>query len=124
MLQRLRNLDMDRIDVDEAVALATFGRQLQEGYGARNLEMPEWLVVNVTALENEIKAIDQEQTRIRQNMMQLDRNSPLYQQYVKKLTDQETRIEKLREEIARLREAEAAAQKELRAYVDSLTVDK
>lgn len=77
-----------------------------------------------TNLENEIKAIDQEQTRIRQNMMQLDRNSPLYQQYVKKLTDQETRIEKLREEIARLREAEAAAQKELRAYVDSLTVDK
>lgn len=76
------------------------------------------------ALEAEIKTIDQEQARIRQNMMQLDRNSPLYQQYVKKLTEQETRIEKLREEIVRLREAETAAQKELQAFVDGLTVEK
>lgn len=76
-----------------------------------------------TALENEIRAIDQEQARIRQNMQQLDRNSPLYQQYVKKLTDQESRIEKLREEIVRLREEEAAAQKELRAFVDALTAE-
>ena len=54
-------------------------------------------------------------------MAQLDRNSPLYQQYVKKLTDQESRIEQLRQDIARLREAEAAAQKELREYVDGLS---
>jgi hypothetical protein len=73
-------------------------------------------------LEGELKSIDAEQSRIRQNMAQLDRNSPLYQQYVKKLTDQETRIEKIREEIARLRDAETAAQKEVREYVDTLTV--
>jgi len=42
---------------------------------------------------------------------------------VKKLTDQEARIEKLREEIARLREQEAQAQKELRAFVDGLTIE-
>jgi len=75
------------------------------------------------ALEGELKTIDAEQARIRQNMAQLDRNSPLYQQYVKKLTEQETRIEKLREEIVRLREAEADAQKELRAFVDTLTAE-
>jgi hypothetical protein len=74
------------------------------------------------ALEGELKTIDQEQSRIRQNMAQLDRNSPLYLQYVKKLTDQEARIEKLREEIARLRDAEAAAQKEMRVFVDALTI--
>ena len=73
------------------------------------------------ALETELKNIDQEQARIRQNMAQLDRNSPLYQQYVKKLTDQETRIEKIREEIAKLRDAEAAAQKELREFVDTIS---
>lgn len=76
-----------------------------------------------TTLENEIKTIDQEQLRIRQNMERLDRNSPLYQQYVKKLTEQEARIEKLRMEIARLREEENAAQKELREFVDTLTVE-
>lgn len=75
------------------------------------------------AREAEIKAIDQEQSRIRQNMERLDRNSPLYQQYVKKLTEQETRIEQLREEITNLRKEEDAAQKELRSFVDTLTVD-
>jgi hypothetical protein len=75
------------------------------------------------ALDAEIKAIDQEQARIRQNMAQLDRNSPLYQQYVKKLTDQETRIEKIREEVVRLRDAEGAAQKELREFVDTITAE-
>jgi hypothetical protein len=73
--------------------------------------------------EAELKGIDQEQTRIRQNMAQLDRNSPLYQQYVKKLTEQETRIEKLQSEIQRLRDAEAAAQKQLREFVASLTAE-
>jgi hypothetical protein len=72
-------------------------------------------------LDAEIKAIDQEQDRIRKNMAQLDRTNPLYQQYVKKLTDQEARIEAIRGEVARLREAEAAAQLELRAFVEGLT---
>ncbi|MDQ3814714.1 MAG: DUF4139 domain-containing protein [Armatimonadota bacterium] len=74
-------------------------------------------------LENEIKEIAQEQSRIRQNMGQLDRTSALYQQYVKKLTHQEARIEKVRAEIARLREAELAAEKEMRAFVDKLTIE-
>ena len=73
-------------------------------------------------LEKEIKAMDEEQSRIRQNMAQLDRTNALYQQYVKKLTDQEARIEKVRAEIARLREAELAAQKEMREFVDNLTI--
>ena len=75
------------------------------------------------ALEGELKNIDAEQSRIRQNMMQLDRNSPLYQQYVKKLTEQETRIEKIRDELIRLKEAETAAQKDVREFVDTLTVE-
>ena len=69
----------------------------------------------------EIRAISEEQTRIRQNMQQLDRNSALYQQYVRKLTDQESRIEQIRAEVARVREQKAAAQKELREFTDGLT---
>jgi hypothetical protein len=75
------------------------------------------------SVEAELKTIDTEQARIRQNMGQLDRTSALYQQYVKKLTEQESRIEKLREESARLKEAEAAAQKDLREFTDSVTTD-
>lgn len=74
-------------------------------------------------LDAEIKSIGEEQTRIRQNMAQLDRNSALYQQYVKKFSDQETRIERVREEIARLREAEGAAQKELKEFLDGLSIE-
>ena len=75
------------------------------------------------ALEAELKTIDQDQARIRQNIGALDRTSPLYQTYVKKLTEQEARIEKLRGEIARLQEAEKAGQVELRAFLDGLTID-
>ncbi|MDF2440424.1 MAG: hypothetical protein JWN98_1408, partial [Abditibacteriota bacterium] len=75
-----------------------------------------------TDLEKELQTIDAEQTRIRQNMAQLDRNSALYQQYVQKLTIQEARIEKIRSEVARLRELETAAQNELRGFVNSLGI--
>ena len=57
-------------------------------------------------------------------MAQLDRNSGLYQQYVKKLTDQEAQIESLRTRIAALRAAEDAAQKQLREFVDHLAVER
>jgi hypothetical protein len=74
-------------------------------------------------LEGQVKEISDEQARIRSNMNALSQNSDLYKRYVTKLNDQETQIEKLRDEIARLREAEDAARKELRAYVDTLSID-
>lgn len=80
------------------------------------------LQARVRALTDEIKSIDGEQDRIRRNMGQLDRNSPLYQQYVKKLTDQETRIETLRADIAKLNEEISAAQRELSEFVKGLNV--
>lgn len=76
-----------------------------------------------SAREVELKAIDEEQTRIRMNMAQLDRTNALYIQYVKKLTDQEARIEALRAEMTRLRAEEAAAQKELTDFLDHLTAE-
>ena len=74
-------------------------------------------------LEQELKTIAEEQDRLRRNMAQLDRNSALYKQYVAKLTAQETRVERVREQIARLSEQENAAQKELRAFVDTLSFE-
>jgi hypothetical protein len=73
-------------------------------------------------LEGQVKEISDEQSRIRSNMNSLAQTSDLYKRYVEKLNAQETQIEKLREEIARLRDAEDAARKELRAYVDTLNI--
>lgn len=91
--------------------LVTYRRKITELQSHRN------------TTEQELNTIDQEQSRIRQNMQQLDRTSALYQQYVKKLTDQEAHIEKLRAEVARLRDAEVAAQKELQEFVSQLTMN-
>lgn len=74
-------------------------------------------------IEREIKDIDSEQSRIRNNMDRLDRNSDLYKQYVAKLTEQEKKVNDLVEQRAKLRDAEDAAQKELRDFVDNLTVE-
>jgi hypothetical protein len=52
--------------------------------------------------EQTIKEISQEQQRIRENMAQLDRNTDLYKRYVKKFSDQEDTVEKLRERIKML----------------------
>ena len=73
--------------------------------------------------EQEIAAIGEEQSRIRDNMGRLDRNSDLYTRYVQKFDEQETRIEDLREEIAERVEQEQTAQTELDAYIASLEIE-
>ena len=73
-------------------------------------------------IDREIKDIDAEQDRIRRNMDRLDRNSELYKQYVAKLTEQEKKVNDLAEQRAKLRDAEDAAQKEMREFVDALNI--
>lgn len=80
------------------------------------------VVAQRAGLEQELKEISTEQERIRQNMERLDRTSALYKEYVAKLTAQETRIERIKTELVRLRRAETEARQELRAYLDSLNV--
>jgi hypothetical protein len=70
----------------------------------------------------EIKAIEQDQDRIRKNMATLDKQSALYKRYVTQLDEQETRIQNLRREANRLRNEAATAERELRAYLDTLDV--
>jgi len=70
--------------------------------------------------EQEINSITQEQNRIRENMNALDRNSDLYKRLVKKLDEQETRIEALRNDIADLRKQEDTQRKEYETYVNGL----
>jgi len=83
--------------------------------------------INVTVgkrnnVQNQINAIDQEQNRLRQNMAQLDRNSDLYNRYVKKMTEQEDQVDKLRNEIKGLNEEEQQQRRSLDEYLLKLDV--
>lgn len=73
--------------------------------------------------EQRVSEIGQEQSRIRENMGKLAENSELYNRYVKMLDRQETELDDLRREIARLRETEANQQRELEEYLLGLEVD-
>jgi hypothetical protein len=55
MLEQLRGLNLERLDIDDAVALYTFGKQLSSTYLQFSMEVPEWVVDNTGALEKEIK---------------------------------------------------------------------
>jgi hypothetical protein len=57
------------------------------------------LVARKAQLDAQIKEVGDEQARIRQNMSQLDRNSELYNRYVKKFGVQEDEVERLRQQI-------------------------
>lgn len=49
----------------------------------------------IEALENERRTITEDQTRVRSNMGSIDRASDLYANYMKKLTEQETRLDQI-----------------------------
>lgn len=70
--------------------------------------------------EKQIEEISAEQTRIRSNMNSLEKNSDLYKRYVTKLSAQESQIEKLRAEVARLRALESDANRDLSAFIQNL----
>jgi len=67
--------------------------------------------------------IVEEQDRIRQNMEQLDHDSELYQRYVTKFGEQEDEFDKIREDIATLKDQRDRLQQELEDYVSKLSVE-
>jgi len=71
-------------------------------------------------LERRIQTIGEDQSRIRQNMAQLDHASDIYKTYVKKFSDQEQEIEKLRGQIQELTGQENDLHKKLDDYLMGL----
>jgi hypothetical protein len=67
--------------------------------------------------------ITTEQTRIRENLKTVDRNSEYGTRLLKKLNDQETAIEKLQAEIVDLTKQQEQQRKELESYLQNTTVD-
>ena|SRR6185436_3617338 len=56
MYAQLKNLNLDRLDLEEAVSLSAFGVIVQQRYLALALEAPEWLSVNLKTLDREIES--------------------------------------------------------------------
>ncbi|UCG34353.1 MAG: hypothetical protein JSU68_06880 [Phycisphaerales bacterium] len=73
--------------------------------------------------EQTIREIDSEQSRIRENMKALPRDSDVFSRYVRKLDDQENQIESLRSELEQLRQQADRQQKALEDYLLSLNVE-
>ena len=73
--------------------------------------------------EREIQVVEQEQNRLRQNMGNLDRTNDLYLKYVRKMTEQEDRVDVLRQEITALIQKEQAARRELDDFLQKLELD-
>jgi hypothetical protein len=60
MLEELRRLDTDRIDLEQAVALSCFGRQVQAEFTTLNIEEPEWIGTRLRELRREIRTRQQD----------------------------------------------------------------
>ena len=118
----ITNLDDDRIlFYSRAKTTSPEVRQALAEVVRRKREI-EQLVHDRQACEQEIATIDQEQGRIRGNMGAIDRGSDLFNQYVRKFTEQEKRIETLRSEIAAFQAKEQEARKGLEDYLLGLDV--
>ncbi len=116
----INNLDDDAIQffVSAKVVSGQVKAALQE-IVKRKHEI-EQVAVRRQQLEQRIGQIGEDQARIRQNMAQLDRQSDVYKSYVKKFSDQETEIEKLRGQIAELMAQETGLRKSLDEYLMGL----
>ena len=56
MLERLKNLNLEGLDIDEAIALSGFARGMKAEYDALSLETPEWLDTRIREVRREIKS--------------------------------------------------------------------
>lgn len=72
------------------------------------------------ALSAQVDALVEEQSRLRDNLAAVPKDSDLYRRYLKKLDDQETAIETLQAGIARARDEAEAARKALGDYIATL----
>lgn len=76
----------------------------------------------IRQLDAERNSIDQDQSRVRSNMQSIDRNSDLYARYMKKLGDQETRLEQIAKERAQAQSQLDDKKQELANFVKNLNV--
>ncbi len=78
---------------------------------------------DLAQMEKQLKAINDDQTRLRANFSRLPPNSAAYKRYLEKFDKQETDIEKLQAQIEQKQEEEKKQQQEYEDYLAGLTVE-
>jgi hypothetical protein len=78
---------------------------------------------DLAQVQNRLKAITEDQTRLRANLANVPPTSAAYKRYLEKFDTQETEIEKLQKSIEDKQEAERAQQGEYDSYLAGLTVE-
>lgn len=98
MLEKLKNLTLDRLDIDEAVSLSAFARALKAEYEHVGAEAPAWLDDRSRELRSEIRdrLRDSVQKRLREAKSRLE-----------SLATPDEKRERLRQEIAELEKVAA-----------------
>ncbi len=77
----------------------------------------------IAAFEKQKGEIDLDQTRLRQNLTSIDKSSQLYARYMTKLSDQETKLDKLLDDLEKARQDAQRLQGELEAFISTLSVE-
>jgi hypothetical protein len=77
----------------------------------------------ISEKNQQIETISNEQSRLRENMKAVDRQSQYYTRLVNKLNDQESQIEQLRKDADALRDQMTKQRAELESYVNSAAAD-
>ena len=70
MLERLKHLDLNPMDIDEMVELSTYATQLQAQYVHLEVQPPSWLEVRARELNREIKS--RENDRLEKELRDLE----------------------------------------------------
>ena len=98
----LTNVDDGTIQVYLSAKVVSEGVKAALAEVVKRKHALEQVAVELQQRQQQIRDIGEDQARIRQNMAQLDRNTDVYKNYVRKFSEQEAEIEKLRGQIAGL----------------------
>lgn len=60
MIQKLKNLDLERMDLDDAIELLTVANSVHATYDTEQVDVPEWLDTSIRELKREIRARQQD----------------------------------------------------------------
>ena len=125
MAQMLSMVDLDSVAFDSYFQTGKVSRPVREAF--ERMSQLKSVVVEaergVQALEQERTEITNEQQRIRQNMTTIDRASELYTRLMRKLNDQETRLEAITEQMKTGRKSVDMARSQLETFVQNLDVE-
>ncbi len=119
----LTNLDLNsiRFYVNARSIPATIQQALSEVIARR--QAISRIAARQQQAKRQLRVIDQEQSRIRQNMEQIPRDTDLYARYVTKFGKQEDEVERLRDRIDQLSEEQQTLQNSLNDFLQNLTVE-